>query len=204
MRAAICLMATVTTVLFVGCQGTTVADKSKKRGYFGTVETEIIHKSVYVIDRSGSMTDSLHYVKLELKRCIGELGEDTLLHVIFFSSGPPLELPSRRLITATDLNRQLACEFIDGVIAQGETDPSKALERAFAVKPDTIYFLTDDKVSDTIIDLVRRLNADKKVTLHSICFLNPAAKESLKRLAAENGGNCKFVSEADLARMFPP
>ena len=203
MRAAIYLMATAILVLCVGCQGTTVADKSKK-GFYGTIETEIIHKTVYVMDRSSSMTDSLHYVKLELKRSIGELGEDTLFHVVFFSSGPPLELPPRRLITATDLNRQVAYEFIDGVIAQGETDPSKALERAFAVKPDTIYFLTDDKVSDTIIGLARRLNADKKVTLHSICFLARAARESLRRLAAENGGNCKFVSEADLARMFPP
>ncbi|MCX5672568.1 MAG: hypothetical protein NTU94_14725 [Planctomycetota bacterium] len=61
------------------------------RGFFGAgVEGEIAHRIVYVVDRSGSMTDSIDFVKYELKRSIGELGEDTEFHVIFYSSGPPV------------------------------------------------------------------------------------------------------------------
>ena len=203
MRAAIYLMATVMPVLFVGCQGTTMADKSKKRGYFGTVEIEIIHKIVYVIDRSGSMADSLHYVKLELKRSIGELGEDDEFHVIFFSSGPPLELPPRRLIKATERNQQLAFEFIDAIVPQGETDPVEAIKRAFAVGPDVVFLLTDGEFDRSIVDLTKRLNVGGKVTVHTISLIYQVGEEVLKQIAEQNNGNYKFVSEADLEAMFP-
>jgi len=171
------------------------------RGFFGTVETEIAHKIVYVVDRSGSMTDSIDYVKFELKRSIGELQEDTAFHVIFYSSGPPVEMPTRRLVTGTDRNKQLAFEFIDGIIPQGETDPSKALERAFAVGPELIYLLTDGEFDRAIIDLVKRLNTGNKVTVHTIGFLYRTGEEVLKKIAEQNSGNYKFVSEADLATL---
>jgi len=176
------------------------------RGFFGAGgETEIAHRIVYVVDRSGSMTDSIDYVKFELKRSIGELGEDTEFHVIFYSSGPPVEMPTRRLVTATERNKQLAFEFIDGVIAQGETDPSKALERAFACGPDLVYLLTDGEFDKDIIGAVKRLNVGGKVTVHTIGFLytkpNTESEKVLKTIAEQNNGNYKFVSEADLANL---
>ena len=172
------------------------------RGFFGAgSETEIAHKIVYVVDRSGSMTDSIDYVKCELKRSIGELGEDTEFHVIFYSSGAPVEMPTRRLVIATERNKELAFEFIDGIIPQGETDPSKALERAFAVNPELIYLLTDGEFDRAIIDLVKRLNVGDKVTVHTIGFLYRTGEEVLKKIAEDNSGNYKFVSEADLATL---
>jgi hypothetical protein len=172
------------------------------RGFFGAgSETEIAHKIVYVVDRSGSMTDSIDYVKFELKRSIGELGEDTEFHVIFYSSGAPVEMPTRRLVIATERNKELAFEFIDGIIPQGETDPSKALERAFAVNPELIYLLTDGEFDRAIIDLVKRLNVGDKVTVHTIGFLYRTGEEVLKKIAEDNSGNYKFVSEADLATL---
>jgi hypothetical protein len=156
-------------------------------------------KIVYVVDRSGSMTDSLDIVKLELKRSLFDLGADTEFHVIFFSSGPPVEMPARRLVAATDRNRGLAFEFIDGVIARGETDPSQALERAFAAKPDLIYLLTDGEFDRAIIDLVKRLNVGGKVRVYTIGFLYDGGREILTKIAADNGGEYKFVAEKDLA-----
>ena len=172
------------------------------RGFFGAgTETEIAHKIVYVVDRSGSMTDSIAYVKFELKRSIGELGEDTEFHVIFYSSGPPVEMPTRRLVAATERNKQLAFEFIDGIIPQGETDPSKALDRAFAVGPELIFLLTDGEFDRAIIDLVKRSNVGTKVTVHTIGFLYRTGEAVLKEIAEQNNGNYKFVSEADLATL---
>ena len=159
-------------------------------------------KIVYVVDRSGSMTDSIDYVKFELKRSIGELGDKKEFHVIFFSSGPPVEMPMRRLVNATDRNKQLAFEFIDGVIPQGETDPSKALERAFDVKPELIYLLTDGEFDKAIVGLVKKQNAGGQVTVHTIGFLYSMGEQVLKQIAEENGGNYKFVSEKDLATLI--
>jgi ribosomal protein S27E len=172
------------------------------RGFFGTgAEEETAHKIVYVVDRSGSITDSIDYVKFELKRSIGELSEETEFHVIFFSSGPPVEMPTRRLVPATERNKQLAFEFIDGIIPQGETDPSKALERAFAVGPELIYLLTDGEFDRAIIDLVKRCNVGGKVTVQTIGFLYKTGEAVLKEIAGGNNGEYKFVSEADLATL---
>jgi len=171
-------------------------------GFFGAGgESDESAKIVYVVDRSGSMTDSIDFVKYELKRSIGELTEIKEFHVIFYSSGPPVEMPTRRLVNATERNKQLAFEFIDGVIAQGETDPSKALERAFDCKPELIYLLTDGEFDRAIVDQVKRLNVGGKVTVHTIGFLYKTGETVLKQIADDNHGNYKFVSESDLATL---
>jgi hypothetical protein len=159
---------------------------------------EEAYKVVYVCDRSGSMSDSIHLVKSELKRSLWDLNAASEFHVIFFSSGPPVEMPTRRLVSATDRNRTLACEFIDTVTASHETDPSKALERAFAVQPDIIYLLTDGEFDGAVVDHVRRMNVGGKVRVFTIAFMYRAGERVLKAIAAQNEGEYKFVSEADL------
>ena len=155
---------------------------------------------VYLVDRSGSMTDSLDYVKHQLKVRIVELPEACAFHVIFFSSGPPVEMPTRRLVPATERNKRLALEFIDGVVAQGKTDPSGAFDRAFAVGPCVIHFLTDGEFDKAIIGQVDRLNAGREVTVHTIGFLYRQNEEPLQTIAERNGGEYTFVSDADVGR----
>lgn len=171
----------------------------RRAGFFGI--TSHMRRVVYVVDRSGSMTDSIDYAKFELKKSIGALDRSAQFHVIFYSSGPPLEMPQGRLVSATRAEKLAAFEFIDKVIAQGETDPSKALDRAFGVEPDVIYLMTDGEFDVAIIDRVARLNKEKKVTVHTIGFLYRIGEKVLKQIAEENNGNYKFVSEADLATL---
>lgn len=161
-------------------------------------------RMVYVVDRSGSMTDSLDFVKYELKRSLQELQETSQFHIIFYSSGPPVEMPARRLMPATDRNRIMAMEFIDTVIAMGGTDPMQALERAFAVQPDVIYLLTDGEFDKAVIDALKRLNVGRKTRVSTIGFLYQPDNEVLRAIAAQNGGEYRFVSEADLAGMAGP
>jgi hypothetical protein len=164
-------------------------------------ETQEGRRIVYVVDRSGSMTDSLEFVKYELKRSLQEMPETSQFHIIFFSSGPPVEMSARRLMAATERNRGLAMEFIDTVIATGGTDPVQALERAFAVQPDVIYLLTDGEFDKAIIDYVKRLNVGGKVKVLTIGFLYRPDNEVLQAIAAQNGGAYKFVSEGDLVEI---
>ena len=168
---------------------------------FFNIGSRLAGKIVYIVDRSGSMTDSMDYVKSELKRSIGALSDKQEFHVVFYSSGPPVEMPTRRLVSATGRNKQLAFEFIDGVIAQGETDPSQALERAFACQPDLIYLLTDGEFDKAIVDLVNRQNVGRKVTVYTIGFLYKTGESVLKQIADQNNGAYQFVSEGDLAKL---
>jgi len=197
------------TKAVVACQQVESAlEKSKRegpdsggRGFLG-LSPGAASKIVYVVDRSGSMTDSIVFVKYELKCSIRELGPEKQFHVIFYSSGPALEMPARRLVSATDANKQEASKFIDSVIPQGETDPSDALARAFAVKPDLIYLLTDGEFDKAVADQIRRANVGKKVTIHTIGFLYKIGEKTLKQIAEQNNGTYKFVAESDLETLL--
>ena len=218
MKPAIYLMVAAAS-LCAGCQETEPAARrdaaeviqtarpdpkpsGQSRGFFGIPLGDGAKKVVYIIDRSGSMTCAIDFVKAELKRRIGELDEANMFHVLFFSSATPVEMPPRRLVAATERNKRLACEFIDGITARGETDPSKALERAFAVRPDVIYLLTDGEFERSVVDLVKQLNPDKRVKVNTISFLY-GPHVVLKEIAKQTGGTYTFVSEADLASLLP-
>jgi hypothetical protein len=172
------------------------------RAQFMTINaTPDVHKIVYVCDRSGSMTDSMDYLKYEMKRSIGDMDESTEFHVIFFSSGPPQEMPLRKLVPANEAAKNSAFAFIDGIVPMGETDPSKALERAFAVGADLIFLETDGEFDREIVPLIKRLNPQGKVTVHTIGFIYRTGEAVLKDIAAQNNGTYKFVSEQDLAQL---
>lgn len=153
---------------------------------------------VYVVDRSGSMTDSIMYVKYELKRSIRMLKPNQHFHVIFYSTGPAVEMPPRKLVPATENNKLAAYEFIDSIVPVGQTDPAAALKAAFRDHPDIIYFLTDGEFDRKIPGLVRRLNVDKKVRVNTFCFIYTGSQQMMQQIAEENGGSYKYIGEDDL------
>jgi Mg-chelatase subunit ChlD len=158
-------------------------------------------KIVYIVDRSGSMTNAMDYLKAELKRSIGKLQPDQQFHVIFFSSGPALEMPDKRLIPASDANKQKACTWIADIKAQGETDPEEAIKRAFSVGAEVIYLVTDGEFDRSVVHTIKTLNKVGKVTIHTITFVYKDGEKILKDIASQNGGKYRFVSEADLATL---
>ena len=197
-------------VIGVGSRGREVGSfeegLGKGTGFYNIVlpsEAETAHKIVYVVDRSGSMSDSMYLVKEELKRSIGALPENYEFHVIFYSAGPAVEMPTRRLVAATERNKQLAFDFIDGIVSQGGTDPSQAIDRALAVRPELVFLLTDGEFDRGVINLVSRRNAGVGASICTIGFLytrpGTDGESVLKVIAGQNGGTYKFVSEQDLA-----
>jgi len=207
MRFLACL-SVMALLAFSGCGKTTTqaappaanADVTKPVSAPGTPSevSEGPRRIVYVVDRSGSMADSMDFVKYMMKRSIGELPEEFEFDVIFFSSGPPVEMPTRRLISPTERNKQLALKFIDGVTVQGKSDPSEALRRAFDLKPELIYLLSRGQFDPKIVDLTKQLNARNMVAIHAITFIHNDGEKVLKQVAAENSGAYKFFSAADL------
>ena len=205
---AITFLAIVTAAAAAGCNGKQAAEapapapqpealkQTARPEFFGM--GGITEKIVYVIDRSGSMTDSIMYVKYELRRSIRMLKPNQLFHVVFYSTGPAVEMPPRKLIPATEANKLAAYEFIDAIVPVGQTDPTEALKAAFRVKPDIIYFLTDGALDRKIPRLVEKLNADKKVEVHTFCFVYTAGEAVMREIAEKNGGAYKYISEDDL------
>ena len=156
-------------------------------------------KIVYIVDRSGSMIDSFVIVQAELKRSISALRRNQKFHVIFFNSGPPLENPPKRLVSAIDSQKQLFFEFLATVIPRGDTKPERAMNRALALHPDLVYLLSDG--IDFRPSLLRKLdewNKDRRSRIFTIAYLDRTGSELLERIAREHNGEFKFVSEDDL------
>ena len=168
---------------------------------------------VYVIDRSGSMTDTFETVKHEMLRSIGKLryeltGEirrQQSYHIILFAEGKPIEDRSRQLKRATYDNKVLAYEFLDDIVATGQTDPIPALKRAFEVlagarrKKSVIMLLTDGAFEDSsqVLATIDQLNAGKTVRVNTFLYGNrpPEAVKTMKQIAQSHNGKYRFVQD---------
>lgn len=154
---------------------------------------------VYVVDRSGSMLDSFAYVQSELKRSIAALRRSQKFHVIFFNSGPPLESPPQRLVSAIHAHKQQFFAFLDTVVPRGDTQPERAMRRALALEPDLIYLLSDGiDFEPTLLQKLDEWNKGRRTRIFTIAYLDRTGSELLERIARAHNGEFTFVSEYDL------
>jgi len=153
---------------------------------------------VYVVDRSGSMMTTFDAVRRELRTSVDGLRRNQRFHVIFFNAGPPLENEPRRLVPANGVQKRRLYEFLDSIQAEGSTDPIPAMERAFAVRPDLIYFLTDGDFEALLLEKLRGWNRSQAVKIYTIAYVSQAGRVLLEQIAREHDGDFKFVSEHDI------
>lgn len=153
---------------------------------------------VYVVDRSASMFETIEPLKRELKRSLAELKPMQKFHVIFFSAGRPIEGAARRLTWASDRHKRQAFEFIDGIVAEGKTDPQWAVKRALELDPDLVYLLTDGVFDEAIADQIIAWGQARKVKINTIAYVWERGGVLLRRIAERTGGVYRFVSEEQL------
>ena len=153
---------------------------------------------VYVVDRSGSMLTTFEAVRRELRTSIGDLRRSQKFHVIFFNAGPPLENRPRKLVSATANQKKLALAFLDEIQSEGATDPIPAMQRAFAVRPDLIYFLTDGDFDPLLLEKLRQWNKDGRVRIFTLAYVSEAGRLLLEQIAREHQGEFKFISEHEI------
>lgn len=170
---------------------------------------------VYMIDRSGSMVAGFDQVRRELLKSIDSLDSRQYFHVVFFGGRRPIENPPRKLVRATEANKQAAKAFIETVASSGVTQPIPAINRAFDVlrkarksRPGKIiYLLTDGDFTgemrftdnEAVLAAIRSRNADREVVIHTLLYGQRSAEgeKVLKTIAEENGGKYRFVKRPD-------
>ncbi len=162
---------------------------------------------VYVMDRSGSMMDSIAMLKTELKKSIGELSEDQRFNVLWFAERKPeMWAPTPR--KATIENKRDAFEAIDNVSPEGRTNPIPAIQQGLSFKPapDVMFLLSDgdfDQQNDEVLKAIRAKNRSKQTIINTILFLEDYREASgqeivLERIARENRGTYKHVTIDDI------
>jgi hypothetical protein len=175
-------------------------------GMWGLGRGERANLVVYVLDRSGSMIESFDELRRELKRSIGRLQPGQRFNVLWFSAGPAEQLADHPW-EATPQNKARAFARVDQIVASGRTDPSDALNRGFAYRPDIVFFLTDAfEFEPEVVDQVRQLRARYGGRVHTIFYnylggtgeVSQKSREMLQRIAAENFGEFKEVTIDDI------
>jgi len=152
----------------------------------------------YVIDRSASMGQALEPVKAELKRSLRLLKPNQRFYVVFYSSGPAVELPARKMAPALEANKLSAYEFIDSIEPAGQTNPNEAIQKAFAATPTTVYLLTDGEFKRAVIDLIDQLNPKREVIVNTFCVVYNSGEQIMREIANRNGGTYTHITRTDL------
>ncbi len=156
---------------------------------------------VYVVDRSGSMLNTFQGLVKEIKESVNGLRRSQRFHVIFYNSGPPLENPPRKLVSAIRSQKRNLFRFLDEISPMGGTDPRPAMRRAFAVEPDLIYFLSDgefDEHAESLMSMIDKLNRGRLVRIFTIAYVNQHGGAVLERIAREHNGQYRFVTEDEI------
>jgi hypothetical protein len=180
--------------------------------FFGAQADGQAGRIVYLVESSGSMQPVFHHVRAELLRSISKLRPGQAFGIILFSDRPPEATqgiavgrgdrpgcdwvipvtPSARKETADWLARRRARS------AGGVTDPQPALRLALGCRPDAIFLLTDSKVPEGTVAMVRRLTADRRVPIHAIALVRNPGAEQLRELTAATGGSYRFIEQEEL------
>jgi hypothetical protein len=160
---------------------------------------------VFVLDTSGSMRGSkIDAAKTTLIRAIRELKANVYFNVIAFDGR--VRLWQRELVLASEEMKQFAVKMVLEQPLGPRTASYDALEAAFGLAPEAIYFLSDGapvggKITDPdeIIAAISHHNRLRRVSLHSIGILTGDGKHNpfgrfMKDLATANWGIYKGVN----------
>ncbi len=143
--------------------------------------------------------DSFAFVRDELKRSISALRRSQKFHVIFFNSGPPMENPPQRLVSAIAAQKQQFFDFLETVFPRGDTKPERALQRALSLEPDLVYLLSDGiDFQRSLMERLNEWNRKRRTRIYTIAYLDQSGSETLEYIAREHNGEFKFVTENDL------
>lgn len=169
---------------------------------------------VYVLDRSGSMTDTdydaLRSAKTELMASLEHLDATQQFQVIFYND-KVLELVPRsqrtEMFRGIDPHRQDVASQLGSVLAEGGTSHIDALKAALKYNADVIFFLTDADtpgLNTEELEWVRRRN-NGGARIHCIEFgVSPdltkkgGPRNFLQKLAEQNGGSYKYLNVKSL------
>ncbi len=203
-------LALLTAGVVAGCQSTQMVATSAPAASepatmygTGSIRTK---KILYIVDGSGSMVDNFEAMRDEVLRAVGNLPPTQRFGVILITYGDALVVAGEKesLVPATPENKKALKRAINADRSGAGADMllayEKAFKTAFAMKPEIIYFVTDQYIEPNVLGTIADLNADKKVKLSTVAYLNrdPALQEELRTMARDNGGKYKFVSEKAL------
>lgn len=126
---------------------------------------------VFVLDTSGSMRGApIDAAKTALLKAVESLPEAVSFDIVMFDNQSTVWQP--RLVPANREAKQMAYQVIIERGLKFGTASNDALNTAFALEPEAIYFLSDGEPTDAqpaqIVSSISRLNKTRRVSIHTI------------------------------------
>jgi hypothetical protein len=152
---------------------------------------------VYVIDRSSSMGIDGRFdrAREQVIASLRQLPADARFQVIAYDrTALALDIGGRGLAVATPANVETAAAALAAMFPEGATDHVRALRQALLLRPEVIYFLTDeDDLTAVDVANVTRFN-HARVSIHALCLVAPSSIETpMRNLARQNRGEFRVV-----------
>jgi Ca-activated chloride channel family protein len=183
----------------------------KEDGFFmllgnptGSAVEKVVEKDIlFVLDTSGSMRgEKMEQARSAIDYCLEHINSGDRFNVITF--GTAVTSFRDELVAADKTNVAAAREFVENVVANGQTNISGAMAKALEGKADPsrpriMMFLTDgaptvgERVPEKIVDQVKKINTNgTKVFVMGVG--NDVNAHLLDRLAEVTDGSSEFVA----------
>ena len=163
---------------------------------------------VFVLDRSKSMGSQglgvMDRAQVELLMALAPLTAEHSFQVVAYHQQTTM-LRHRKLLAATDDNKNIVREFISNLAPYGSTDHEAGLFMALSLEPDVIVFMTDGdtpELNDGQIESFVKANRGAAV-VHSVQFgLSPVGPTNsfMRRIAKKTGGSYRYINVNDWQR----
>lgn len=154
--------------------------------FFGS--TTIAKRVIFVVDNSQSMefNDRWKRAKDEIFTAVSNLSPQQEFYVFFFSDKdyPMLgaNAPSKLVKLDANIWEQFHA-WVERLDLFGDTMAESALRKAYAMKPDVIYLMTDGEFFDNTVEFLMKMRYSK-VRVNTIGFqTSDAGREALKKIA---------------------
>lgn len=117
----------------------------------------------FVIDGSGSLIDTIPFVKEEMMKFINQLPNDTKFNVVFFSgkSINGIQKFNQKLVDSNDMNKISVTKWVEDVQSGGNGDSISAIKQAVDMNPEVIVVLSDNITSNGIYEINQNLYLDE-------------------------------------------
>lgn len=156
---------------------------------------------VFVLDTSLSMRGQpMESAKLALLKTVESLPEAVSFDIVMFDQTPAVWQP--RLLPATLPVKQMAAQTVTARGMKIGTASHAALNAAFNLEPEVIYFLSDGEPTDgqpaQIVESMSERNRTRRITIHTIGVVTQRGGGAgltffMKPLAENNFGSFRLV-----------
>lgn len=164
---------------------------------------------VIIMDKTVSVAPVFDRMRAEIMKCLENLHEPQSYVVMAFSSdvvmvsGEEVQRLTKGTLEAT---KQALADLAPGGVSLMDPPPQEqAFRKAFALRANVIYLVTDGKLEARVLEGLEKLNQQQKTRIHCLALptLEAGAAGSLQRLARLNGGMFRQLDK-DLVPVVTP